>query len=355
MHFLQICWTFLALYDILLLMLITFYPVFRGMILGNKKKNNYFKEAKNMFENVLTKLVGKVYPERNYGVEKIGKRFFICVRDTTGCNDYLLEGKYSYDEVVKLNALTNCNASFGYCTELGPISFIGIPNPHCVGKDGFFKYNVKEYGSGNDESEYYFYAYTAEEAKKIGNYSVYGLITRDDEFEEICKNAKISKLCYVYDSRYKAKKIQQTKVYDMDCKLSGTYNYYLAKLLATGTLGRKKGYSGDERPICFATVGENYHVGIIGIWECDTKLVSGFRDVWEYGCEEPEIKKIRFLTEKEARKIKDFVLYIYDFSFLCVSQKYHIEKYDRTLDKRFCFHLPDGTDYRLIKHNELLR
>ena len=35
--------------------------------------------------------------------------------------------------------------------------------------------------------------------------------------------------------------------------------------------------------------------------------------------------------------------------------KYQIERYDRTLDKRFKFQLPDGNDYRLIEHTELFK
>lgn len=308
-----------------------------------------------MFEKILAKLIKRVYPERDYTVEKIGKRFFMYANDTVGCRDYLLDGKYSYDEVVKLNSLTPYDASFGYCSELGPIAFIGIPNPDCVGKNGFFMYNVNEYGSGNDESEYYFKAYTEEEAKEIANYTVYGLRARDDGFEEICKNAKISKLCYIYDSRYDAKEIKQSKIYDMDCKLTGTHDYYSAHLLAHGTLDKKESYSGGEQPVYFATVSDNYHIGIIGISANDVKLATGFRDVWEYGCNEPKVQTIKFLTDEEACQIDDFKLYIYNYSFLSVQPKYHIEKYDRTLDKRFCFHLPDGRDYRLIDHNELLK
>lgn len=67
-----------------------------------------------------------VYPERDISVERIGRRFFLHPHDTAGCNDYLLEGTYSYDEVMKLNALTTYNAGFGFCSELEPVAFIGI-------------------------------------------------------------------------------------------------------------------------------------------------------------------------------------------------------------------------------------
>lgn len=95
-----------------------------------------------MLEKILTKMAKVVYPERDISVEKLGGRLFLRPRDTTGCNTYLLEGTYSYDEVVKLNALTTYSAGFGFCSELGPIAFIGIPNPVCAQRSGYFEYKV---------------------------------------------------------------------------------------------------------------------------------------------------------------------------------------------------------------------
>ena len=89
-------------------------------------------------------------------------------------------------------------------------------------------------------------------------------------------------------------------------------------------------------------------------WE--KQNVCGFRDVWEYGAEEPEIQTIKFLNKEEASKIKDFILYVYNYSSSGIGKnKYEIERYDRTLDKRFKFQLPDGGDYRLIEHTELFK
>lgn len=86
------------------------------------------------------------------------------------------------------------------------------------------------------------------------------------------------------------------------------------------------------------------------------ELVRGFRDVWEYGAEEPETQTISFLTKEEASKIKDFTLYVYKYASSGKGRdKYQIERYDRTLDKRFKFQLPDGNDYRLIEHTELFK
>lgn len=257
-----------------------------------------------MLEKILTKMAKVVYPERDISVEKLGGRFFLHPRDTTGCNSFLLEGTYSYDEVVKLNALTTYSAGFGFCSELGPIAFIGIPNPVCAQGSGYFEYKVHAYGTPFDESEYYFKAYTEEEAKNIGNYTVYGL----DGLREVASVAPISQMSYVYDSRFKAKEAKNPRVFDMDCKLKGVYSYNEAKLLSTGTLKEKDGYSGEEHPIVFAIVGNGQHVGIINMWPSQTELVRGFRDVWEYGAEEPETQTISFLTKEEASKVKDFTL-----------------------------------------------
>ena len=305
-----------------------------------------------MLEKILTKMAEKVYPKRNISVEKIGGRLFLHSHDTTGCNDYLLEGTYSYDEVVKLNNLTTYSVGFGFCSELGPVAFIGMPNPVCAQKSGYFKYKVQSYGTFSEQSEYYFKAYTDEEAKNIGNYTVYGL----DGLREVASVAPISQMSYVYDSRFTAKEAKNPRVFDMDCKLKGVYSYNEAKLLSTGTLKEKDGYSGEEHPIVFAIVGNGQHVGIINMWPSEAELERGFRDVWEYGAEEPETQSISFLTKEEASKIKDFTLYVYKYASSGKGRdKYQIERYDRTLDKRFKFQLPDGNDYRLIEHTELFK
>lgn len=181
---------------------------------------------------------------------------------------------------------------------------------------------------------------------------MYGL----DGLREVASVAPISQMSYVYDSRFKAKEAKNPRVFDMDCKLKGVYSYNEAKLLSTGTLKEKDGYSGEEHPIVFAIVGNGQHVGIINMWPSEAELVRGFRDVWEYGAEEPETQSISFLTKEEASKIKDFTLYVYKYASSGKGRdKYQIERYDRTLDKRFEFHLPDGSDYRLIEHTELFR
>ena len=202
-----------------------------------------------MLERVLTQLFQKMNPGRKAIAKRVGNRLVFVTQDSAGCNDYLLEGTYTYDEVVKLNELTTYNAGFGFCKEIGPVAFIGIPNPAYASGSGYFKYKVRTYGSPTDESECYFEAYDEDEAKKISNYTVYGLCG----LEAVAQVVKIAELNSVFDSRYKAKESREARAFSMDCKLKG---------------------------------------------------------------------------------------------------KYPIEKYDRTLDSRFNFHLPDGTDYRLVEHEE---
>ena len=74
----------------------------------------------------------------------------------------------------------------------------------------------------------------------------------------------------VYDSRSEAKKAENPRVFDMDCKLKGVYSYNEAKRLSTGT--QKEGYSGEEQPIVFAIVGNEQHVGIINMWPYQVKM-----------------------------------------------------------------------------------
>lgn len=302
-----------------------------------------------MLERVLTQLFQKMNPGRKAIAKRVGNRLAFVTQDSAGCNDYLLEGTYTYDEVVKLNELTTYNTGFGFCKKIGPVAFIGIPNLAYATGSGYFRYKVRTYGSPIDESECYFEAYDEDEAKKISNYTVYGLCG----LEAVAQVAKIAELNSVFDSRYKAKESREARVFSMDCKLKGKYTYAKAKVLATGSVEDIDGYGGEDHPIVFAEVEGGQHVGIINMWECDIELVRGFRDVWEYGADQPKVKQIRFLKKEEAMGNNDYTLYVYCYKCAGLGRvKYPIEKYDRTLDSRFNFHLPDGTDYRLVEHEE---
>lgn len=303
-----------------------------------------------MLEKILTRMAKVVYPERDINVEKIGKHFFTLAHDTTGCNDYLLEGQYSYDEVVSLNELTHDergkkHCGFGFCKELGPVAFIGVVNPHFCTTSGYFSYNVHEYGTSKDDSEYYWKVYSDEDARSIGNYTVYGF----RGLKAVATKAPIAKMQYIYDSRYTCKKDhgdnKDKTIIEMDLKLSGTYSFAEARLLATGTTNDKECFTGEEHPIRFAVVGDSKYVGIINLWKHENDFK--FRDVWEYGCDEPELQDIRFLSKEEAEKINNFSLYVYICPYSLKTKKYPIQKKDRTFDRRFKFLLSDGTDYRL--------
>lgn len=299
-----------------------------------------------MIEKILKRLAKVAYPERDISAEKIGKRIFMFKLDTVGCNNYLLDGRYSYDEVIALNNLTGYLCGFGFCKEIGPVAFIGVCNPHFCTNSGYFQYNVHEYGTSRDDSEYYWKVYSDEVAREIGNYTVYGFFG----IEAVATKAPIAKMRYIYDSRYKCKKDighnEEKTIIEMDLKLSGTYSFDEARLLATGTTKDKDRFSGEEHPIQFAVVGDNQYVGIINLWEQDDNFK--FRDVWEYGCDEPELQEMRFLSKSEAKKINNFSLYVYICPYSLKTKKYPIEKKDRTFDSRFNFHLPDGKDFRLI-------
>lgn len=307
-----------------------------------------------MFKNFMNKLVKMAYPNRDVSFERIyGKN--IIFFHTVSCNTYKLEGTYSYSQVEKLNELTTYSCGYGYCNDLGPVAFIGIPNETCAHeKKGDFHYKVQYYGSSADtemECVAKYEAYPLEAAKKIGNYTVYGL----GGLEEVAKVTKIAELNKIYDSRYKAKEVWTPRVFCMDAKVKGRFDYISAKILATGSLEEQDGYGGEDRPIAFGILENGKHVGLIGVWkgEANSKMFLGFKDVWEYNCPEPKVQKIQFIDEIEAKRYSDYSLYVYRYDCAGIHNrdKYQIEKYDRTLDKRFNFHLSDGTDYRLIPHD----
>lgn len=303
-----------------------------------------FDKLKN---SLLEKMVRLANPDRDFSIENIGGRRFAVMHDTVGCNYFVLEGTYTYDEVLKINEVTNYSCGFGFCPELGPIAFIGIPNSAMAKSSGYFISNVVAYGDVFKEEEHYFNAYTDAEASKVSNYTVYGNVS----YREVSKVAKIKKLNGICDSRYKDKEIKSPKVIDMDCKVKGFYDFNSARLLATGTTADKESFCGDDNPIVFAKINGNTNIGIINLWPSQIDLVRGFRTVWEFGKERPSVEDIIFLSKEEASKIKNYELYIYKHDCAGVGkEKYEIEKYDRTLDKRFDFHLPDGNDYRLVSH-----
>lgn len=302
-----------------------------------------------MFDKIKLKLFKKIleiaYPNRDFNLEKLGKNFIMINGDQVGCRDFLLRGKYTYDQVIELNNLTGYSAGFGYCEELGPVAFIGVPNKNCVQKSGYFCSEVHAYGQSLNDNEYYFKQYNDEDAKKIGNYTVYGM----GDPRILQNKAPIEKLNHFYDYRYRCKDEYsndfQSDVLSMEIKLGGTYSFYDARKFAYGSKGNFESATGEDVPIQFAIVGENQPVGIMGLWKHYDNAT--FKDVWGFGEEEPENQPLRFIDDDEAKKIQNFKLYYFVPTHSFGRKKFITEKIDRTLCQNFDFYMDDATDYRL--------
>lgn len=297
---------------------------------------------------ILKKLLEIAYPEQELELQKIGNQYVIFNNDLVGCRDYLLKGKYTYDQVVELNKMTGYCAGFGFCKELGPVAFIGIPTKNYA-QNGYFEYEIQEYGQPINMDEYYFEAYTEEEAKQIGNYTVYGM----GDPRKLENQAPIEKVDHFKDYRYIIRDefnedaFKNLGALEMQIKLGGTYNFYEARLFAYGSTGKFQGSSGEDVPIQFAIVNETKPVGILGLWKHHDDMM--FKDVWELGKEKPEKEIIRFLSDEEAEKIDNFELYYFIPTHSFGKKQYVTEKIDRTLNVNFNFTMEDGTDYRLQK------
>ena len=294
---------------------------------------------------VLKNILEKAYPRREYSVEKNWKFFISVQTNLVGCKDFILEGKYNYNQVMELNNMTGYSAGFGFCKELGPIAFIGVPNSDCVQNSGYFYYDVQEYGDSFKKGQYYFEQYSDEDAEKIGNYTIYGMGD-----PRIFNNAvPVKKVDTLYDFRYKRKDEFRegfnSDVLEMDIKLGGTYGFYEARKFAYGSTGEFTGSSGEDVPIQFAIVGDRQPVGILGLRKHYNN--SMFRDVWGNNEDEPESQPIRFISDDEAKKINQFKLYYFTPTHSFGRKQYVVEKRDRMFDKDFNFIMDDGTDYRL--------
>lgn len=293
----------------------------------------------------LNKLLKKVYPERNINIEKVGKHYFMIQKDNVGCRDFILEGRYTYNQVMELNKKTGYNVGFGFCKELGPIAFIGAINPNRVQKSGYFYYDIQEYGDSFKENQYYFKHCSNEDAKGIGNYTVYGM--GDPRIFE--NTVQISKLYYLKDFRCRRKDESEesfnSDILEMEIKLAGTYGFYEARKFAYGSTGKFIGASGENVPIQFAIVGDNQPIGILNLWNHYDNAM--FRDVWGYHEDEPKTQPIRFISDEEAEKIDEFKLYYFTPTHSFGKKQFVVEKKDRMFNKDFDFTMDDGTDYRL--------
>lgn len=299
-----------------------------------------------MVKKLLEKLLKKAYPDRNMSVERLGRRMFIVTHDTLGTASLKLSGTYSYNEVVKLNEITTHSAKYGYCPQIGPVAIIGIPNPNY---DFIYFNDVYEYGKVYPENDkYQFEKYSEEDAKNISNYTVF--VNSGSELVEC--DLKFEKISAILDERHKITESHKYRVIEMKCQLEGKHSFKeIEKLI------QHDDFRMMDRGVAYATLDSGQHIAIVSFWYDRKDEVAGFKDVWEYGKEEPEIQDINFMTKEEAEKFDDYLLYLYDYK---LPHNLHgiikIKKMDRTFDERFDFlDNSEHKDFRLIPQTYLYR
>ena len=297
---------------------------------------------------ILNMLKEKIAPGRNIEFSSIGGMLVSTATDIVGARDYLLQGQYSYNKVMDLNKLTGKDrtALFGLSEGMGPVAFIGLYSPlKPIRRNGYFYPCVLTYNQTPDDVCLPFQELSEEDAKRIGNYTVYG----SGDPRVLNGVVPMDKVNDFFDYRDGIKRQMYgweiaDDVLSMERRLAGTYNFADAWYFATGYKGDFNIYDRGE-PIQFAIVGENKPVGII-------------QDVWGYNQEEPVREPIRFLTIDEAKKIDNFKLYVFQahtYSYRKKLKSVEFEEIDRTFDPRFNFTMEDGTDYRLQKVPEKQR
>ncbi len=293
-----------------------------------------------MIEKLFQKLLGKAYPNRKIKAVKIGKNFFRVTNDVFGSLEFSLKGAYSYDQVELLNSFIGGSTYYGFCPDKGPIAIIGIMNAKSSAHKKYFR-EVGAYGELPSDKEFELHKYSTETAKKIINYTVYGVIG----MEKITHLVQFDKITTVCDARYKdVYRSHEYRILKMKAKLEGTYTFHQAQNLAYN----QQRWAVD-RGMAYATLENGEHIAIMSFWYSKKDEVSGFRDVWETGEPEPATQSITFMTDEEAKRIRDFSIYLYDYDFFCVPTKGPaIAKLDRTLSPSFDFYdTPDGKDLRL--------
>lgn len=293
-----------------------------------------------MIEKLFQKLLDKAYPNRKIKAVKIGKKFFRVTNDVFGSLEFSLKGAYSYDQVELLNSFIGGSTYYGFCPDKGPIAIIGIMNAKSSAHKKYFR-EVGAYGELPSDKEFELHKYSTETAKKIINYTVYGVIG----MEKITHLVQFDKITTVCDARYKdVYRSHEYRILKMKAKLEGTYTFHQAQNLAYN----QQRWAVD-RGMAYATLENGEHVAIMSFWYSKKDEVSGFRDVWETGEPEPATQSITFMTDEEAKRIRDFSIYLYDYDFFCVPTKGPaIAKLDRTLSPSFDFYdTPDGKDLRL--------
>lgn len=293
-----------------------------------------------MIEKLFQKLLDKAYPNRKIKAGKIGKKFFRVTNDVFGSLEFSLKGAYSYDQVELLNSFIGGSTYYGFCPNKGPIAIIGIMNEKSAAHKKYFR-EVGAYGELYSNQEYELEKYPEETAKKIINYTVYGVIG----MEKIAHLVQFDKITAVCDARYRdVYRSHEYRVLKMKAKLEGIYTFHQAENLA-----HNQQRWAVDRGMAYATLENGAHVAIMSFWYSKKDEVAGFRDVWETGEPEPATQSITFMTDEEAKDIRDFSIYLYDYDFFCNPKNGPaIAKLDRTFSSGFDFHdTPDGKDLRL--------
>ena len=298
-----------------------------------------------MVEKILQKLLDLAYPDRDMTAAKIGRRFFIVAHDVLGMPSLKLEGTYSYKEVVRINAITTYSARYGYCSDFGPVAIIGIPNPN---KPVRFFGDVYEYGKifpQNDEYE--FKPLSTEDAEHIGNYTVFVLESNQNILESGLRFEKISS---TLDERLKITEYKGNKIIQMACQLEGIHYFADVQNLVEHEDFRMMGNYAH-----YATLDDGRHIAIVGGYNHPDK-VAGFKDVWEYGHEEPKTQALTYMTYEEAEKFDDFSIYLYSYELPSNPHDdvIKVARFDRSFHRKFDFlDNPEHKDFRLIPQTYL--
>lgn len=291
-----------------------------------------------MIERILQKLYDEYYPDRDIQVLIVHGRVTLAINDTAQAS-YSIKGTYRYEEVQKLNQFTNGFVQYGFCPGDGPTAIIGLTDPNANLK---FILDASPYGKMPNTHRMIFNRYSDEDAKQVSNYTVYGL----NGLLELADIVKFDKIHFSYDARYQEAVIsQEPRVLKMNCKFDRFhYSYRECKYFAT-----HQPYFEISNSVAFATLEDGRHIALPGFSYDRKDEALGFRDVWEFYCEEPPVLGINFMTDKEASQYDDFEIYIYDYSYLCdPSLVPRLAKVDRTFSSGFDFcNTTDGKDLRI--------
>ena len=246
---------------------------------------------------------------------------------------YSLRGSFSFEEVLALNNMIHPSfpTYFGYTSQDKPIAIIGVPGKE---KEIQAFLDVWQYGSPRPKEPINFCRINETSASAIKNFYVFGDLGLDSLKEKV----KFDKISIIYDTRMRIKNSTSYRIIEMDYKFAGTYSYAFVQSLLSDSAFHYMPHA------IYGKVGKK-NVAIIGLKETDIDQIAGFRDVWEYGAPAPEKQNFKPLNDADAVHTNDFTIYGYS-CFLLPTDKYPIEKIDRTLDERFDF-LSSGKDYRL--------